>query len=79
VSQQAAYRWNFYKKWGVVAFAGIGQVGENVSDYNTENILPSAGVGLRFMLSKTTKFNLSVDYAVGQDSDALYFYVGESF
>jgi outer membrane protein assembly factor BamA len=79
VTLQAEYRWNFYKKWGVVAFAGIGQVGENVSDYNTENILPSAGVGLRFMLSKTTKFNLSVDYAVGQDSDALYFYVGESF
>ncbi len=33
----------------------------------------------RFKLSKTTDFNLSVDYAVGKDSDAWYFYVRESF
>ena len=79
VTLQAEYRWNFHKKWGMVAFAGIGQVGENLSEYTAKNILPSAGVGLRFMLSKTTGFNLSVDYAVGEDSDAVYFYVGESF
>ena len=79
VTVQAEYRWNFYKKWGMAAFAGIGQVGETLSDYNSENILPSAGVGLRFKLSKTTDLNLSVDYAVGKDSDAWYFYVGESF
>lgn len=79
VTAQAEYRWNFYKKWGLVAFAGIGQVGEKLSDYNTGNILPSAGLGLRFKLSKTTGFNLSFDYARGEDSDAWYFYVGESF
>jgi len=79
VTLQAEYRWNFHKKWGMVAFAGIGQVGENLSEYTAKNTLPSAGVGLRFMLSETTKFNLSVDYAVGEDSDAVYFYVGESF
>jgi outer membrane protein assembly factor BamA len=76
---QAEYRWNFYKKWGMVAFAGIGQVGEKLSDYNTNDILPSAGVGLRFKLSKTTGFNLSVDFAVGEDTSAWYFYVGEAF
>ncbi|MCP4903109.1 MAG: BamA/TamA family outer membrane protein, partial [bacterium] len=79
VTLQAEYRWNFYKKLGLVAFAGIGQVGESLSDYNTSNILPSAGLGLRFKLSKTTGLNLSIDYAVGDDSDAWYFYVGESF
>jgi outer membrane protein assembly factor BamA len=76
---QAEFRWRFYKKWGVVAFAGVGEVAESWSDYNLDDLLPSAGVGLRFKLSKTTGLNLSVDYAVGQDSDALYFYVGESF
>ncbi|MCP4898630.1 MAG: BamA/TamA family outer membrane protein [bacterium] len=79
VTVQAEYRWNFYKNFGMVAFAGIGQVGESLSDYNTSNILPSAGIGLRYKISKTTGLNLSVDYAVGEDSDAWYFTVGESF
>ena len=76
---QAEYRWRFYKNLGMVAFAGVGEVAESWSDYNFGDLLPSAGVGLRFKLSKTTDFNLSVDYAVGKDSDAWYFYVGESF
>ena len=76
---QAEYRWRFYKQWGVVVFAGFGEVAETWSDFTLDDVLPSAGVGLRFKLSKTTGLNLSVDYAVGSDSDAWYFYVGESF
>lgn len=76
---QAEYRWRFSKKWGMVVFAGFGEVAETWSDFNLDDVLPSAGVGLRFTLSKTTGLNLSVDYAVGEDSDAWYFYVGESF
>jgi outer membrane protein assembly factor BamA len=76
---QAEYRWRFYKKWGMVIFAGFGEVAETWGDFNLDDVLPSAGVGLRFKLSKTTGLNLSVDYAVGKESDAWYFYVGESF
>ena len=76
---QAEYRWQFYKKWGVVAFAGVGGVDEDLGGFDFENPLPSAGVGLRFMLSKENRLNLGVDYAVGKDSDAWYFSVGESF
>jgi outer membrane protein assembly factor BamA len=76
---QAEYRWRFYKQWGMVVFAGFGEVAESWGDFNFDDVLPSAGVGLRFKLSKTTGLNLSVDYAVGEDSDAWYFYVGESF
>jgi outer membrane protein assembly factor BamA len=76
---QAEYRWKFSKRWGVVGFAGFGEVAPSWSDFNLDDVLPSAGVGVRFKLSKTTGLNLSVDYAVGKDSDAWYFYVGESF
>lgn len=76
---QAEYRWLFYKKLGMVAFAGVGEVGEQWSDYNLDDLLGSAGLGLRYRLSDKTGFNISVDYAVGKDSDAWYFYVGESF
>jgi hemolysin activation/secretion protein len=79
LTAQAEYRWRFYKRWGAVAFAGVGQVAENFGDYNTDNLLPSAGIGARFMLSEKNRLNLSVDYAVGKDTSALYFYVAESF
>jgi hypothetical protein len=62
-----------------VAFAGVGEVAESFSDYNTDNLLPSAGVGLRFMLSTNNRLNLSLDVAVGKDEGAVYFYVAESF
>jgi len=76
---QVEYRWRFAKKWGVVAFAGAGEVAQTWSDFSLDDLLPSAGVGLRFKISDTTGLNLSVDYAVGDDSDAWYFYVGGSF
>ena len=67
------------KSWGAVAFAGAGQVAENFGDYNTDDLLPRAGIGARFMLSEKNRLNLSVDYAIGKDTSALYFYVAESF
>jgi hypothetical protein len=79
VQDEAEFRWRFWKRFGMVAFAGVGEVAESVSDFNTEDLLPSAGLGLRFMLSEDHRLNLSVDWARGQDSDAWYFYVGGSF
>jgi outer membrane protein assembly factor BamA len=79
VATQVEYRRQLYKRWGVVAFAGIGEVAPGVNDLSSENLLPAAGLGLRFAASQKYRVNLSVDYAVGKDSDALYFYIGEAF
>lgn len=76
---QAEYRWRFSGRWGMVAFAGVGEVAESLSDFNTDNLLPSVGAGIRFMLSEEHRLNLSVDWARGKDDDAWYFYVTESF
>jgi hypothetical protein len=76
---QAEFRWQFYKRWGMVAFAGFGGIDEDLGGFDFTNPLPSVGAGLRFMLSEKNRLNLSVDYAVGKDSDAWYFSVGESF
>jgi outer membrane translocation and assembly module TamA len=73
------YRWKFYKRWGMVAFAGVGEVARNLSDLNTKDLLPSAGAGLRFMVSEKNRVNVSLDYARGREGDAVYFYIGEAF
>jgi outer membrane protein assembly factor BamA len=79
LATQLEYRWRFWKRWGMVAFAGVGEVARNLTDFNTQDLLPSAGAGLRFMVSEVHRVNISVDYARGKEGDAIYFYIGESF
>ncbi|MEZ5462898.1 BamA/TamA family outer membrane protein [Dokdonella sp.] len=76
---QAEYRWQFAERWGAVFFAGVGAVAPSFSEFDSSGLLPSGGAGLRFKAS--TKFNVNVrmDYAVGKNSDALYFSIGEAF
>lgn len=63
----------------MVAFAGIGQVAPSLKELTSDNLLPSAGLGLRFRASEEERVNLSIDFAVGKDSDAWYFRIGEAF
>ncbi|WP_312145903.1 hypothetical protein [Brevundimonas sp.] len=62
----------------MVAFAGVGGVGSNFGDI-TDELLPSAGVGLRYEASRKYGVNIGIDYAVGDESSAFYFRIGEAF
>jgi len=83
IASQAELRWKFYRKWGAVFFAGTGSIWGNESGGEEEferNWLPSAGLGLRFMVSRAKKINLRLDYALGVDGNqGLYFGVMEAF
>jgi hypothetical protein len=68
-----------YGRFGAVAFVGVGEVASEFSKMNTKDLLPAAGIGARFEASTKYHVNLSIDYAVGNGSSALYFYVGEAF
>ncbi len=76
---QAEVRRKIYGRFGAVAFAGVGEVAPEFSKFNTKDLLPAAGVGVRFEASTKYHVNMSVDYAVGDGTSALYFYVGEAF
>jgi len=79
IATQLEYRWRFWKRWGMVAFAGIGEVAPTLSEFAAGNLLPSVGAGLRFMVSEANRVNISVDYARGKEGDGVYFYIGEAF
>lgn len=76
---QAEYRWRFTPRWGAVFFGGVGSVAPSLGGLADSVTLPSGGAGLRFRASKTYNVNISLDYAIGRDSEALYFYIGEAF
>jgi hypothetical protein len=76
---QGEIRWHYSKKFSAIGFAGVGRVAQSASDFNFEHLLPSFGAGIRYLLSPKNGLNISLDYAYGKDSDAVYFFVGEAF
>ena len=79
LATQAEYRLQLPKRFGLVAFAGVGEVAPKLSQFRADNLLPSAGMGLRFTVAKKNHINLRIDYAVGKDGGALYIGVSEVF
>jgi len=79
VYAQGEARWRAYKRLGLVAFAGYGYVGESFSDALKDTKVPSYGVGVRFLVLKSKRINMRVDYARSDNSDAWYLAVGEAF
>jgi len=81
---QAEYRWNFYKRWGAVAFGGVGSVwgggNREEEEIYEKEFLPSVGAGLRFMLSSEKKINMRLDYAWGVNgNEGVYLGIMEAF
>lgn len=76
---QAEVRHKLGGRFGVVAFAGVGESMATPSDFGDGKFLPAAGAGLRFRPSKETSINLRLDFAYGRDSKAVYLSLGEAF
>lgn len=76
---QAEYRRKIYKRFGAVGFVGVGEVAPEFGKLNAKDLLPAAGLGLRYEASRKYRVNMSIDYAVGDGTSALYFYIGEAF
>ncbi|NEU07868.1 BamA/TamA family outer membrane protein [Flavihumibacter sp. R14] len=75
---QSEYRWNFYKRWGMVAFAGVASAVSKFSDIS-DTVLPGAGAGIRFKMLPAEKINIGIDGAVGKGDYSITFRIGESF
>jgi outer membrane protein assembly factor BamA len=81
---QAEYRLTFPAKgflgrFGVVAFAGFGGVGEQFSDIGFSDLLPAGGGGARFKLTQRHPINFRIDYGIGKEGNTLTIGVLEAF
>jgi len=77
---QLEYRLTLPKRFGVVGFAGIGEVVPGGSQlFRINELLPGGGGGVRFQLSKTYRVNLRSDAARGKDTWTWSMGVGEAF
>jgi hypothetical protein len=74
---QAEYRWNFYQRWGMVAFGGVATAVDRPKEITWSGLLPGVGAGARFMAIKSEKINIGIDVAFGKDDWGIYFRIGE--
>ena len=77
---QAELRWRFYKRWGVVGFAGAGRMNDSFGRHGEDETIPSYGAGIRFMVLESQRINVRVDYARSdKGNEAWYLSVTEAF
>ena len=79
VATQIEYRLTLPLRFGVVAFAGLGEVGPRFGAFNYDNLLPSIGFGPRFRLSTKYHVNLRADLAQGKNGRTFSMGLGEAF
>lgn len=76
---QAEYRIELRKRFGVVGFGGVGGVAPRWGDLRSDQLLPTAGAGLRFTLDKKNHINYRIDVAFGREGRTISIGVGEAF
>ena len=79
VAFQTEYRMPLYWRFGLVAFAGLGQVADKIEKMEFSEFKPSGGLGLRFALIPDQKVNLRIDMGVGKDDGSFDISIMETF
>lgn len=77
---QAEYRvLPVFSRFGLVGFAGVGQVARDLGDLGFDAFKYSVGVGIRYQVEQTEGINVKIDMGWGEDSSGFYFGIGEAF
>lgn len=77
IESQIELRQHIYKRIGMVAWAGAGNVFPKLSDFKKKETLSTVGLGYRFRVKDQT--NLRIDYGIGKSQSAFYININEAF
>ena len=77
---QAEYRLvPVFGRFGFAGFAGVADVFDRTGDLSLDKLKFSAGIGIRYLFSRSEKINIRLDYGVGKDSSGDYIDLNEAF
>lgn len=79
VGAQMEYRFPLFWRFGMVAFAGAGDVFSRPQDLSWRTTKYSLGLGLRILVNSAERVNLRIDYGIGSEGGYFYFAVAEAF
>lgn len=76
---QTEYRMAVWRRFGMVAFAGLGDVADRLDHFVLDRLKYSAGWGVRYLFSRREKLNIRIDLGFGEDAFGFYINLGEAF
>ena len=79
IGSQIEYRMPVWWRFGLVGFAGMGNVANSVGDFRLSRMKPSYGGGLRILIDETERLNMRLDFGFGDDTSGFYLNVTEAF
>ena len=79
VAAQGEYRYNFWKRFGAVGFAGLATIFGASNEDDNGRLIPGAGFGVRYTYLKDTHSNVGFDIGWGDGDWGIYFRFSEAF
>ena len=76
---EAEVDWNFYNRWTVLGFTGLGNAFENFNDFNEGKSVTTIGSGFRYLLARKLRTNMGMDFALSNDDFAFYVVFGTAW
>ena len=76
---QAELRVPLADRFGTNFFGGVGTVAPSISSIAMSDVLPSAGLGLQYLVSTSYNLNVGGDVAWGRNGAAFYLRLGQAF
>ncbi len=70
---------NFWRRWGLAGFAGIGTVAPTLTEFGDSSLKYSLGIGIRFLLLPEERVNVRIDFGFGTQTPGFYLNVREAF
>ncbi|MFQ6114683.1 MAG: BamA/TamA family outer membrane protein [bacterium] len=78
-AMQVEYRLPVWWRFGLVGFAGFGDVANKITDFEPGDFKHSVGWGIRYLFVRDEHINLRIDFGFGQDSSQFYISFFEAF
>jgi hypothetical protein len=72
-------RWDFYRRWSIMGFGGVGKAFNDWSEIGSAPLEYSVGSGFRYLLARKFKLRVGVDVAKGPEEWAYYIVFGSNW
>ena len=69
----------FTKRWGASLFAGTGVVYNKLNSVQSTHLLLAGGAGIRFLLFRKKDVWVRLDFALTNEGNGIYIFIGEAF
>jgi len=78
-SVEVELRWQFWRRFSVVGFAGTGAAWNDAERLHNTKTIVTGGFGLRYEIARKYGIHMGLDLAFGPDNTAAYVQVGSAW